>query len=111
MAALASAADPWRARFYCRTEFKGGAIVDDRGSASKGCTNIPDCNPPNGVGARSMQFENNPPPTCAITVFTGAGCTGTSKAYTGTTNVADFSAVSPPGAPVRSYRVDCPPLP
>ncbi|KAL0568351.1 hypothetical protein V5O48_013634 [Marasmius crinis-equi] len=108
MAALASAADPWRVRFYCRTDFKGGANLDDRGSASKTCTNVPTCPPPNANGgALSMQFENNPPPTCTVTVFNGANCSGVSATYTGTTgNVANFGT-SPPNPSVKSYLVTC----
>ncbi|KAJ8078427.1 hypothetical protein PM082_012709 [Marasmius tenuissimus] len=97
MTTLASAAPEWRARFYERTDFKGGAIVDVRGlvGSSRACANIP------APGALSLQFEDDPPRTDNITVYTTA-CSGTGTTYIGPTSVPTFAP------PVLSFKVNLP---
>ncbi|KAK1217490.1 hypothetical protein PQX77_019841 [Marasmius sp. AFHP31] len=106
MATLASADPEWRARFYARTDFKGGANVDVRGPVGSTftttvggvpttCGNIP------GSGDQSFQFEDaNPPNNDKLTVYPSASCAGASTVYTGATSVATLSPTA------RSFKVN-----
>ncbi|KAL0061097.1 hypothetical protein AAF712_012091 [Marasmius tenuissimus] len=98
LASAAPAASEWRARFYGRTDFKGGAIVDVRGlvGSSRACANIP------APGALSLQFEDDPPRTDNITVHTATACSGTGTTYIGPTSVPTFAP------PVLSFKVNLP---
>ncbi|KAJ8078424.1 hypothetical protein PM082_012706 [Marasmius tenuissimus] len=100
MATLASADPEWRARFYARPDFKGGANPDNRGpvGSPQTCTGI-------SPGASSFQFEDAivPPNTVGtdkLTVYAATACAGASTVYTGATSVATLSPTA------RSFKVN-----